>query len=212
MKKFLFISDFDGTVTAQDFFQQIMYRYEHNKIFSNNWKSGFDLLQDVFGDMNLTQAQLDLEIERIPLDPYFLSTVDFIENFGGDFLLLSAGCKYYIQRKLDLVGAENIDIIANDGFYSDGGLRMVKDENNLFYSEKFGIDKVSVVKYFRNEYDIIAYAGDSSVDFDACKSCDIRFAKSKLADILNLFNINHHKFKNFCDIKSILNSKLKHII
>ncbi len=162
--------------------------------------------------MNLTQAQLDLEIERIPLDPYFLSTVDFIKNFGGDFLLLSAGCKYYIQRKLALIGAKNIYIIANDGFYGDGGLRMVRDENSLFYSEKFGIDKVSVVKYFRNKYDIIAYAGDSSVDFDACRMCDFRFAKNKLADILNLFNINHYKFKNFCDIKSILNSKSKHFM
>ena len=212
MKRFLFISDFDGTVTAQDFFQQIMYRYEHDKIFSNNWKSGFDLLQDVFEDMNLTKDQLDLEIERIPLDPYFLSTVDFVENFGGDFLMLSAGCKYYIQRRLALIGAKNIDIIANDGVYRDGGLRMVRNENGLFYSEKFGVDKASVVKYFRDKYDIIAYAGDSSVDFEACRLCDIRFAKRTLADILNLFNINHHKFKNFCDIRFVLKSKLKHFM
>ena len=146
MKSFLFISDFDGTMTAQDFFFFFLYRYEHDRIFSNEVKSGFDLLQDVFCNAKLTESQLESEIQRIPLDPNFASVVEFVDEYGGDFLILSAGCKYYIERKLCFEGINNVRIIANGGFYADGGLRMIKDENSRFYSTKFGIDKFAGVK------------------------------------------------------------------
>lgn len=209
MKRFLFISDFDGTMTSQDFFLQIMYRYEHAKVFSNNWKSGFELLSDVFGSINLSEDELQKEIEHIPLDTYFADAVKLVRNCGGDFLILSAGCKYYIERKLKAEGINNIDVIANDGVYRKGGIELVRDKNNRFYSEKFGIDKEKVVKYFRNKYEVIAYAGDSFVDFDACKLCDLKFSKGRLDNILNLFAIDHYNFKNFSEIVKILNDKLK---
>lgn len=209
MRRFLFISDFDGTMTSQDFFLQIMYRYEHDKVFSTNWKSGFDLLADVFSSINLSEVELQNEIEHIPLDPYFVDAVNLVKNCGGDFLILSAGCKYYIEKKLNLVGINNVDIIANDGVYKNGGIELIRDRNHRFYSEKFGIDKEKVVKYFRNRYEIIAYAGDSFVDFDACKLCDLKFSKGRLEKILNLFAIDHYNFKNFSDIVEILNNELK---
>ncbi len=209
MKRFLFISDFDGTMTSQDFFLQIMYRYEHAKVFSNNWKSGFDLLSDVFGSINLSEDELQNEIEHIPLDPYFVDVVNLVRNCGGDFLILSAGCKYYIERKLKSVGIDNVNIIANDGVYKNGGIELIRDKNDRFYSEKFGIDKERVVKYFRDKYEVIAYAGDSFVDFEACKLCDLKFSKGRLDNILNLFAIDHYNFKNFSEIVKILNDKLK---
>ena len=209
MKRFLFISDFDGTMTSQDFFLQIMYRYEHAKVFSNNWKSGFDLLSDVFSSINLSEDELQNEIEHIPLDPYFVDVVNLVRNCGGDFVILSAGCKYYIERKLKSVGIDNVNIIANDGVYKNGGIELIRDKNDRFYSEKFGIDKEGVVKYFRDKYCVIAYAGDSFVDFEACKLCDLKFSKGRLDDILNLFAIDHYNFKNFSEIVKILNDKLK---
>lgn len=207
MKRFLFVSDFDGTMTSQDFFLQIMYRYEHDRAFSNNFKSGFDLLSDVFSNINLSESDLQKEIEYIPLDPYFLETVNLVRDFGGDFLILSAGCKYYIERKLKSEGIFDTDIIANDGFYENGGLKLLRNVSDRFYSEKFGIDKEKVVRYFRDKYKIIAYAGDSFVDFDACRICDFKFSKGKLDNILNIFSIDHYSFKNFSDITNILKEK-----
>ena len=209
MKRFLFISDFDGTMTSQDFFLQIMYRYQHSKVFSNNWKSGFDLLSDVFSSINLSEDELQNEIEHIPLDPYFVDVVNLVRNCGGDFLILSAGCKYYIERKLKSVGIDDVDIIANNGIYKNGGIELIRDRDSRFYSEKFGIDKEKVVEYFRDKYEVIAYAGDSFVDFEACKLCDLKFSKGRLDNILNLFSIDHYNFKNFSEIVKILNDKLK---
>lgn len=207
MKKFLFISDFDGTMTSQDFFLQIMYRYQHNRVFSNNWKSGFDLLSDVFDSINLSESDLQREIEYIPLDPYFVNTVKLVRKYGGDFLILSAGCKYYIERKLKSEGMFDIDIIANDGVYENGGIKLLRNVNDRFYSEKFGIDKEKVVRYLKDKYETIAYAGDSWVDFDACRICDFKFSKGKLDNILSMFGIDHYSFKNFSDITDILKEK-----
>ena len=209
MKRFLFISDFDGTMTSQDFFLQIMYRYQHSKVFFYIWKSGFDLLSDVFSSINLSEDELQNEIEHIPLDPYFVDVVNLVRNCGGDFLILSAGCKYYIERKLKSVGIDDVDIIANNGIYKNGGIELIRDRDSRFYSEKFGIDKEKVVEYFRDKYEVIAYAGDSFVDFEACKLCDLKFSKGRLDNILNLFSIDHYNFKNFSEIVKILNDKLK---
>lgn len=207
MKKFLFISDFDGTMTSQDFFLQIMYRYQHDRVFSNSLKSGFELLSDVFSNANLSEGDLQKEIEYIPLDPHFFKTVDLVRDLGGDFLILSAGCKYYIERKLKSEGIFGIDIISNDGFYENGGIKLLRNVNDRFYSKKFGIDKEKVVRYFKDKYETIAYAGDSSVDFDACRICDYRFSKGNLDNILNIFSIDHYSFKNFFDITNILKNK-----
>ena len=111
--------------------------------------------------------------------------------------------------KLKAEGINNIDIIANDGFYKNGGIELIKDREGSFYCEKFGIDKEKVVKHFRGKYETIAYAGDSFVDFDACKLCDFKFSRGRLDSILNLFAIDHYGFKNFSDIVNILKYKLK---
>ena len=211
MKRFLFITDFDGTATAQDFFLQIMYRYKHKQIFSKRQSNSFDFLSDILGNINITEQQLQKEIEYIPLDPFFVNTIKTIKELGGDIVVLSAGSTYYIRRKLAMVGLDNIDIISNKGIYKDGGIKLIRDHDNEFYCDMFGIDKIKVVKHFKKYYKTIAYAGDSRVDFDACRLCDIRFAKNTLSRIFDLFLMSYYKFENFDDIKKVLIKKLENI-
>ena len=108
MKPFLFITDFDGTVTAQDFVYQIMYRYQHDKIFSKNKKRGVELLSSVFYELRLTQEEFLKEIEYIPMDKTFVPFFEFINKSGGDVLVLSEGAKYYIKKKFFFEGIKNI--------------------------------------------------------------------------------------------------------
>ena len=201
MKPFLFVTDFDGTMTAQDFFEQILYRYEHNKIFSKNNKQGFELLKEVLEGANLNQKQFDEEIRRIPLDPNFKSFVNFIKQIGGDVLILSAGAKYYIEKKLSFEEILDVEIIANIGKFESDKFEFLKIDNKAFYSKNFGVDKKSVMQFYRDRYEKIAYAGDSYVDFEACKLADFIFAKRNLIKILDMFNIKYYYFKNFDDIR-----------
>lgn len=202
--KFLFVADFDGTITAQDFYIQILYRYEHNKIFSNYKKRGVELLIDVLQGANLTEKEFLKEIEHIPIDPYFSSFCSFIKEAGGDLLILSAGCKYYIEKKLDMVGVKNVKIVANDGVFENGRFKFLRNEDERFYCKTYGIGKYKVINFYKQKYDSIFYAGDSFVDFKACKMCDVRFAKKNLAKILSMFCLDFYEFKSFKDIENIL--------
>ncbi len=205
MEKFLFITDFDGTVTAQDFFQQIMFRYKPKKAFVSENKRGFELLSEVFSGLNLTEAELLDEIKHAPIDFSFADFVKFVKRIGGKVLILSAGAKYYVENKLRFEGLiDEVEIIANESFYYDGGIKLIRDENSRFYDEQFGIDKLKIVKYYKTKFSTLAYAGDSYVDFDGCRLCDFRFAKKNLAKILDLFYIKHMKFINFSEIELIL--------
>lgn len=205
MKKFLFITDFDGTVTAQDFFQQIIFRYKPQKAFISENKRGFELLSEVFSGLNLTETELLDEIKHAPIDFSFADFVKFVRRIGGRVLILSAGAKYYVENKLRFEGLiDEVEVIANESFYCDGGIKLIRNENDRFYDEQFGIDKLKIVEYYKTKFDVLAYAGDSYVDFDGCRLCDFRFAKKNLAKILDLFHIKHSKFVNFSEIKSIL--------
>lgn len=204
MESFLFITDFDGTITAQDFFTQILYRFEHYKAFFSEKKSGFDLLKEVFEAANLTKEQFDEEVKHIPLDPSFVEFCGFIKKIGGDILILSAGFSYYIEKKLEFQGIKNVEVLANPSGFENGIFKMFRLKDERFYSKKHGVDKKKVVLDYKKKYEKIAYAGDSYVDFKACEVCDFKFAKGNLAKILKIFNLKFFEFKNFEEIKNKL--------
>lgn len=204
MKPFLFITDFDGTVTAQDFVYQIMYRYEHEKIFSKDKKRGVELLSSVFYESGLTEEEFLKEIKYIPMDRTFVPFFRFIKENGGDVLVLSAGAKYYIKKKFSFEGIENIEVFANDLVFEDGHFKFLVNEDKRFYSPVFGIDKEKVVAAYKEKYEKIFYAGDSYVDFYASKLADFIFAKKNLVKILKMFNLKFFEFENFDDIRENL--------
>ncbi len=209
MKKFLFITDFDGTVTAQDFFIQILYRYKPKLAFIKNDKKGVDLLNEVFHNLNLTEEEILDEIKHVAVDPYFYDFVNFVKQNGGDVLILSAGAHYYVENRLKMENLNNCWIIANNSCYKDGSIKLIKNSDLEYYDETYGIDKAKIVKNLKNDFDKLFYAGDSHVDFDACRLCDYKFSKGNLSKILKLFCYNHYNFFNFLDIQIKLKEILK---
>ena len=201
MKPFLFITDFDGTITAQDFFLQILYRYEHDKIFRKDRKKGVEMLCDVLENTSLNEEEFIKEIKYIPMDRTFNSFSRSIEENGGKVLILSAGSKYYIEKKLCFEGVKNFKIFANDGIFKDGHFKFLVNEDERFFCSVYGVDKSKVVSYYKKKYEKIFYAGDSSVDFYAAKLADYIFAKSNLANILRMFKIKFFEFENFEDVR-----------
>lgn len=210
MKEHLLLCDFDGTITAQDFFYQIMYRYEPEKAFSqylrfrNGQISCFSFLNDVFSRMNLTQEQLDDEIEYIPADPTFAGCVKRLQEHSIDVAIVSAGCKYYIERKLELLGVKGVEVFANDGVFRDKGLHMLRDKAGPFYCEESGLDKMKVLDHYRLSYQTISYAGNGYVDFEPCCEADIRFARDRLCEHLEQRGLAFYKLHTFQTIEDVL--------
>lgn len=211
MKNFLFITDFDGTVTAQDFFIQVLYRYKPKKAFLKSSERGFSLLSEIFNNLNLTETEILNEIKHVAFDFSFFDFVKFIKEKGGEVLVLSAGARYYVENKLKMENLyDDVQIIANDSFYNekDGGIKLIRNENNRYYDEVFGINKLKIVEFYRDKFKTLAYAGDSYVDFDACRLCDYKFSKGNLSRILNTFHLEHFNFNNFSEVKEFLFDKI----
>ncbi|MEN8906308.1 MAG: MtnX-like HAD-IB family phosphatase [Clostridiales bacterium] len=212
MKNFIFISDFDGTLTRTDFFQVLIDNHLKEKAMPSyiKWREGkipvFDFLNIVFTSINCTEAEIYEDIKEIIFDDSSLDLMKRVTENNGDFVILSAGSSYYIEKLLEYKKIKGIRVISNKGIYKDGGIHMQPDKNSPFFSKISGVDKAKVVKNFKNQYKKIFYAGDGEPDYKAAIQADLIFARIDLKDMLLKRKIDFIDFDNFTEIKDHLTS------
>jgi 2,3-diketo-5-methylthio-1-phosphopentane phosphatase len=215
MKKFAFVSDFDGTLTEKDFYEIITDQYlkEECRDKFKEWKDkkikDVEYLGYVFGNIRRTEKEIYQDIMKIKLDPFATEFIRNIRDNGGDFIIVSAGTAYYIDKVLDNNHIKDVKVYTNKGAFKDNGIHFLLDENDEFYSEIYGIDKMMVVKKLKNQYDKIIYAGDSEPDVKPALLADVVFAKSKLVDLLKQEHKEFIEFNDFSDIWKKLKSILE---
>jgi 2-hydroxy-3-keto-5-methylthiopentenyl-1-phosphate phosphatase len=210
MKEFVFVSDFDGTLTFKDFYEVVINEHlkEKGKRLAKKCleekKGVVHFLQTIFGAMNCSEEELHKLVEIMPFDRSAVEVVDIVKRFGGDFIVLSAGVSYYIDRVLVSNNISDIEVIANKGKYIDGKLELIVDKNAYYYSAFYGVDKEKVVKKLRTKYRKIIYAGDSHPDYNAAINSDLIFARGMLADMLERSNIKYIGFDSFKQIEKYI--------
>lgn len=206
MKNFAFVSDFDGTLTEKDFYKIITDDYLKDEVSSmyQDWRNkkikDKDYLGYIFKNIRRNEDEIYEDIMKISIDPYASEFVKNIKNAGGDFIIVSAGTSYYINKIIEKHDIDNVEIYSNKGVYKDNGIHFVLDEKNEFYSDIYGIDKMKVVKSLKSKYDKIFYAGDSEPDLNAALLADVIFARGSLVQLLKKENKPFFEFKTFSDI------------
>jgi 2,3-diketo-5-methylthio-1-phosphopentane phosphatase len=210
MKKFIFVSDFDGTLTGIDFYQILLDKYlgKRELEYFYRWKSGeinvFSFLKEIFTAIDLSKDELLEDIKSITFDKSSINFIKKVRQNGGDFIVLSAGASYYIEKLFDYHGISDINVIANKSCYKDGKILLTTKETDKYYSNISGIDKAKVVSDLRNKYEKLYYAGDGEPDYLAAVKADYIYAKLDLKDILENKKINYKEFKTFFDIEKDL--------
>jgi len=217
MKKFAFVSDFDGTLTEKDFYKIISDEYlkgqceEKYKEWKDKKIKDVEYLGYVFGNIKRTEKEIYEDIKNIKLDIFAKEFIKDIKNVGGEFIIVSAGTGYYIDKVLKNNDINDVEVYTNKGIFKDNGIHFVLDENSEYYSEIYGIDKMKVVKNLRSKYKKIFYAGDSEPDLRAALLADVVFAKGELIDFLKKEHKDFIEFNDFNDIwkkiKSIIDEK-----
>lgn len=206
MGNFAFVSDFDGTLTERDFYKIITEEYlkEECKDMYTDWQNkkikDVDYLGYIFKNIRRNERQIDEDINKIKLDPFALEFINNIKKYGGDFIVVSAGTGYYIERVFKNNGIKDVKIYTNKGIFKDNGIHFLLDKNSEFYSEIYGIDKSKVIKKLKGQYDKIFYAGDSEPDLKAALLSDVIFSKAQLSELLKNANRDFIEFNNFYDI------------
>lgn len=220
MKNFAFISDFDGTLTEKDFYRIIMDEYlkdeylkdkcdEMYKEWRNKKIKDVEYLGYVFKNIKKSEEKIYEDIMKISIDPYIKEFINNIKLAGGDFIIISAGTSYYIDKVFEKNGIDEVEVYSNKGIFKDNGIHFDLDKNSDFYSEIYGIDKYKVVKKLKEKYDKVFYAGDSEPDLKPALIADVIFAKGGLVELLEKENKEFIKFESFSEVWDKVQNYLK---
>ncbi|MCR6110810.1 MtnX-like HAD-IB family phosphatase [Bacillus sp. A301a_S52] len=209
MKKWAFVSDFDGTISLQDFYWIIIEKYyTEGREWYKRWKSGelqdIEFLSHIFRSINQPEATIREDIRQIPLDEHVEAFIKNVQDQGGDFYILSAGTDYYIKELITYSGLSNINVFSNKGYFNNNNIHLDVASENWHYSKRYGIDKAIVLNHIKDKYDYVFYYGDSEPDSHPAKYADKTFAREALISILKELDIPHVPVDNFKDVEQHL--------
>ncbi|MFK3958992.1 MtnX-like HAD-IB family phosphatase [Guptibacillus hwajinpoensis] len=212
MKKWAFVSDFDGTISKKDFYWLVIETYyPEGKGLYKKWKAGemqdIDFLSQVFQSIDQHEEQIIQDILSLPIDEHVPSFIKKVQENGGDFYILSAGTDYYIHHILNHYGIQNVPVFSNKGYYENKNVHLSIDENHKHYSRRYGIDKSKVISNLKEKYDVVYFAGDSEPDSHPAKVADFTFAKDALQELLKENNVPFVAVDSFQQIEEFLHEK-----
>ncbi|KAF2103433.1 hypothetical protein NA57DRAFT_33127 [Rhizodiscina lignyota] len=226
--KFIFFTDFDGTITLQDsndFLTDNIGYGKEKRVASNHavleeretFRESFQGMMD-----SVTKPYdhcIQLLVDNIQLDPYFKEFLSWAIANNIPVVVLSSGMVPIIKALLkNLVGDDSdyIDIVANNVAARPG--KKIEEEGGwdiAFHDESgFGHDKSLAIRPYSNlpaeKRPTMFYAGDGVSDLSAAKETHLLFAK-KGKDLVTYCVKEDIPFTLFEDWESIL-AKTKEIV
>lgn len=185
----VFVSDFDGTMTAHDFYRLTAEHLLPPDALTpwTEYKAGrmthFAALQAVFDRIRAPEERVLQLLDSMQFDPDLPGRLTRLRSAGWEVVVASAGCDWYIRR---IFARANVQatLHANPGEYLPGGpLRMDPPRHSPFFSPETGVDKAAIVRFHRRQGAVVAYAGDGLTDLPAALLAppDLRFARGDLA-------------------------------
>lgn len=209
------VSDFDGTMTANDFYDLVNERFPEisKQGFWNLYLKGeithFEALRRIFASIRSdTDTIFDL-VSDMKLDPTLKESVNRLHKSGWEVAVASAGCEWYIRILLSKADIQ-LPTHANPGTFSpEGGLEMAMPKDSPFYSEQMGIDKEKIVREALRSKKLVAFAGDGRTDLVPAMLAPParRFARGWLARKLNEMGEGFVSFSSWSEIAGALEGK-----
>jgi 2,3-diketo-5-methylthio-1-phosphopentane phosphatase len=212
MRPGLLVSDFDGTITRNDFYRLIVETFAPSGL-ETFWKgyvegrySHFEALAGIFATLRATEPEVLLALQRSEAEPELAAWVGRLNEAGWDVVIASAGCQWYIERILSSSGVR-LEVHANPGRYEEGrGLIMELPHGSRFFCPRVGIDKAAVVRAGLERGQVLAFAGDGFTDLPAAKLVpeQRRFARVDLATALQNEGLPFRPFERWGEVARAL--------
>lgn len=209
MQKTAFVSDFDGTISDDDFFAYTSEAFFDEKglapwrDFLSGRKTHFQALKEMFERIRVPDAVLNELIDSIRIDPDLESVWNLCRRKNVSLFVCSAGNDYYIRRLIgNLLEKYAVTLVSNKGVYSAGtGLVMTApDRDGPFFDEQTGVSKIKLVEKLKRDGFFVVFAGDGPPDVGPALSADVVFAKKYLLDACRQKGVKTMNFDGFKDI------------
>jgi len=226
-KKFVVLSDWDGTITTFDsndyMTDNLGYGKEKRREGNLNVLAGKetfrdsfrDMLQSISGNGHTFNECKQFLCDSIELDPGFKEFYSWCKATDIPVIIVSSGMAPLIRAVLsNLLGeaaADEIEIIANDvDIRSDGKWEIEYRHPTSGY----GHDKSQAILHYRNlpNPPTLFFFGDGVSDISAARHADLLFVKSKpggdndLAAYCRREDIKHVLFEDFKDVLPTIQS------
>lgn len=208
-EKYAVVSDFDGTITSEDFFWYVSHKWLDEKSlepwreYLSGKESHINALNRIFSQIKVPEKELDDFIKNIPYDRAFVKTVAYCFEKNIPFYICSAGCDYYINRLIgDVIEHNRITLVTNHGVYSrEKGLNMLPPPpDSPYYDQNVGISKAAVVRGLKEQGYKVIFAGDGPPDIAPARLADVVFAKKILLQECRAEGIKSLPFNDYEDI------------
>ena len=207
MKEKIIVSDFDGTITTRDTLSTFLKEYAPKEwlILEDKWVKGemgsAECLQKQFGLIkNISPEMIEEFVDTIEIDSYFKEFNEIRLKNNVNFLILSDGLDYFINRILQKHGLKNIDIVSNHAEFLNGKFTISFPNQNNSCIKNSGTCKCDVIKILRQKYKEIYYIGDGTSDICVADKSDILFAKSTLLDYCKKIGLNCIEFGTYKEV------------
>lgn len=211
----ILITDFDGTLTQQDFYQLVVERLlpPDAPDYWADYRAGrithFEALRSYFAAAApVGEARLSALLADMGLEPDLANQLAALRRQGWEVVVVSAGCSWYIDRLLTQAGV-TLEVHANPG-HIDGHGRLIVDwpTGSPFFSPQTGIDKSAVVRAAAQGGRTVAFAGDGPPDLEPALLVPghLRFARagSLLAASLAERAEPFHPFQRWSEVAQAL--------
>lgn len=211
-RKAVLVTDFDGTITAVDFYKLAVERLLSPADLApwDAYRAGsithFEAVRDIFLRIRAPESSVLALLEDMRPDPDLARSVAALRKAGWEVVVASAGCRWYVEKILARLGVE-LEVHCNPGTYHDGGpLDMTLPLDDPFCSEAFGIDKPGIVRHYLQAGLPVVYAGDGPPDVapSLLLPAARRFARADLAQALTETGEGFRPFGVWSDIARTL--------
>lgn len=202
MPERVFVTDFDGTITATDFYDLAVKELLTPEDLApwTDYLAGkithFEAMRRIFGRIQAPAAKVRQVLDKTGLDPELAESVKALRQAGWEVVIASAGCLWYIDYLLAKAGV-GLETHANPGSYvGNGPLVLELPEADPFLSREDGIDKAAIVRWHQDRGRLVAYAGDGFTDLPASLLVpdELRFARAELARALEKRQVPYRPF------------------
>ena len=212
MGRFALVSDFDGTITATDFYTLIAQRYMPPDApdFFAMYRAGelrhWEAMQGFFQYAPDDQHELEQLMRDTAPDPEFAASATRLAEAGWELIIVSAGSLWYIERILAAAGVSATVHSIPGEIVPGRGLQLRLREDSPFFSSEVGVDKPAVVRDALARYKTVAFAGDGLPDVAPALLVqpDLRFARGLLAQELTRRRERFVEFSRWSDVSEAL--------
>lgn len=201
------VTDFDGTLTDVDFYQMFIDHFASpgSLEFWTDYEAGrithFQAMARMYASAAPGEKALLAELPSLKLDPGLQDALKLLGRFGWGLVVVSAGCRWYIDKLLHDAGVE-LEVHANPGHWEDGRLILDWPSASRFQCEDTGIDKSAVVQSLLAECDEVAFVGDGLPDLAPALLVPgrLRFARGQLATELTRLGKQFQPFSRWTQV------------